>query len=168
MSSIVTYSTKNIWWADVTTVSYEISDWWIYDEDWIANWIIIDPSGPSTNKEKIINHCENLKWNDIKKVKISKIIKWEWKPKNFIKIKKKYIKCWDENKLNDKLPKKIDKIFDKFVKKIDKKIDEDEENDLIEIVLSNLEELKKYTDNIYEINIINYIQKKLKSHYYLK
>ena len=47
MSSIVSYDETSIWWKNVSIVSYDLTDWWIYDEDWIANWVIVDPSGPS-------------------------------------------------------------------------------------------------------------------------
>ncbi len=46
ISSIVTYSVENVWWTNVTVVSYSITDGWVNDEDGTANRVIIDPSGP--------------------------------------------------------------------------------------------------------------------------
>lgn len=47
ISSIVSYSSETVWTGSVTVVNYSITDGWAYDEDGIANGIIIDPSGPS-------------------------------------------------------------------------------------------------------------------------
>jgi len=47
ISSIVTYTRENIGGTNVTVVNYSITDGGVYDEDGIANRIIIDPSGPS-------------------------------------------------------------------------------------------------------------------------
>jgi hypothetical protein len=51
ISSIVNYTTETVWtWSlavDVTVINYSITDGGTYDEDGVANAIIIDPSGPS-------------------------------------------------------------------------------------------------------------------------
>ncbi len=47
ISSIVSYTTETVGSTSVTVINYSITDGSIYDEDWLANGIIIDPSGPS-------------------------------------------------------------------------------------------------------------------------
>jgi hypothetical protein len=47
MSSIVTYSTETIGGIELTVISFNITDGGQFDEDGLANGIIIDPSGPA-------------------------------------------------------------------------------------------------------------------------
>lgn len=47
MSSIVTYDIENIAGMNKTVVKYSITDGSSYDEDGLANGVIVDPSGPS-------------------------------------------------------------------------------------------------------------------------
>jgi len=47
ISSIVNYTQENVGIIPVTVVNYSITDGWIYDEDGIANGVIVDPSWPS-------------------------------------------------------------------------------------------------------------------------
>lgn len=47
ISWIVSYTSENVGWNDVTVVNYSITDGGLYDEDGVANRVIVDPSGPS-------------------------------------------------------------------------------------------------------------------------
>ncbi len=47
ISSIVTYTTELVWSINVTVVNYSVTDGGLYDEDGVADGVIIDPSGPS-------------------------------------------------------------------------------------------------------------------------
>lgn len=47
MNSIVTYGTAFVGGTNVTTASYSLVDGGIYDEDGVANGVIVDPAGPS-------------------------------------------------------------------------------------------------------------------------
>jgi hypothetical protein len=53
MSSIVSYSTKNVGTHTVTVISYTLSDGGLYDQDGVANGVIVDPSGPSVARNSV-------------------------------------------------------------------------------------------------------------------
>jgi hypothetical protein len=106
MSSIVRYYKNYSWWAEATVVNYEITDWWIYDEDWVANWVIVDPSGPS------------ILWNSVSENKC-----WEWlweliieNDDNDEKDKKN-----EKNSTLKKFNKEINGIVKNFEKKLKRK-----------------------------------------------
>jgi len=50
ISSIVTYTVEILGTTPVTVVNYSITDGGVYDEDGIANGIIVDPSGPAVER----------------------------------------------------------------------------------------------------------------------
>lgn len=169
MSSIVEFSTENFSWKEITTVNYDIADWWIYDEDWIINWTVVDPSGPSIIESTEINLCEILPWNKIKKIKISQIVNIDIKNNSLITIWEQYVECWDEYNLDKKTEKKfnknLEKYFSKLIKKIEKIKNDEKRKLLINQIFLNLKIARESTNDIYITDIIDYIENNLKTYY---
>jgi hypothetical protein len=181
MSTIVSYTIENIWGVDVTVVNYQVTDGWIYDEDGIINWIIIDPAGPAidnTLSSEAI--CGWATWaiysdyNNRELRRMKKILNFK-KPKRIKKVRypgmqeiitEIYNDCVNTNEWAENIPAKIISKTNKFILKWDKtKYTEKQIKKSVKNIFWKLEKLRNKTQDPSTINIINYIEAQLATLY---
>ncbi len=171
ISDIVTYSSAIVGWSTVTTVTYSVLDWWPYDDDWVANWFIVDPAWPvilnqtsnnSGNSNSSSSSSSNSSSSSSSSSSRSKLkdqcSNWDYSGDFYDD------ECWEkqddedinelDNESSEDISEEKDEIIDLYEyidERIDEDLNEEKENDFIVIDLEDNKNQEKDEKNLEEI-----------------